>query len=159
MPLEPENQRLLTAAEGFLELDMPLDANNEIESMAPEVRHVPEVLAVRVGIYRALEVWPLMQTVAKQLALHAPDDPDWTVAWAYATRRTDSLESARLILVNAAERLPGVAVFHFNLACYAAQLGELDRAKASLSRAIELQPGYRQQALEDEDLRPIWETL
>ena len=34
MPLEPENQRLLTAAEGFLELDMPLDANNEIESMA-----------------------------------------------------------------------------------------------------------------------------
>ena len=99
--------------------------------MAPEVRHVPEVLAGRHGLD----------------------------CRAFATRRTDSLEAARLILVNAVERLPGVAVFHFNLACYAAQLGELDRAKASLSRAIELQPGYRQQALEDEDLRPIWETL
>ena len=159
MPLEPENQRLLTAAEGFLELDMPLDANDEIESIDPEVRHVPEVLAVRVGIYRALEAWPLMQTVAKQLALHAPDEADWMVAWAYATRRTDSLEAARLILVNAVERLPGVAVFHFNLACYAAQLGELDCSKVYLSRAIELQPGLRLRALEDEDLRPIWETL
>ena len=159
MPLEPENQRLLTAAEGFLDLGMPLDANDEIESMDPELRHVPEVLAVRVGIYRALEAWPLMQTVAKQLALYAPDEVDWTVAWAYATRRTDSLESARLILVNAVERLPGVAVFHFNLACYAAQLGELDRSKVYLSRAIELQPGYRLHALEDEDLRPLWVTL
>jgi hypothetical protein len=34
MPIEPENQRLLTAAEGFLELGLPLDANNEIECMA-----------------------------------------------------------------------------------------------------------------------------
>jgi len=49
--------------------------------------------------------------------LHEPDDPDWTIACACATRRTDSLESAGLILENAIERLPGVAVFHFNLAC------------------------------------------
>ena len=120
MPIEPENQRLLTAAQGYLELGLPLDANEEIESMDADVRHVPEVLAVRVGIYRALEAWPLMQVVARQLALDAPDKPDWTVAWAFATRRADSLDAARLILVNAVERLPGVAVFAFNLACYEA---------------------------------------
>ena len=159
MPLKPENQRLLTAAEGFLELDMPLEANDEIEGMDPDLRLVPEVLAVRVGIYRAIEAWPLMQVVAKQLALHAPDDADWTIAWAFATRRTDSLEAARLILVNAVERLPGVAVFHFNLACYAAQLGELDRSKVYLSRAVELRPDLRLRALDDEDLKPIWGTL
>lgn len=68
MPLEPDNQRLLTAAQGYLELGLPLDANQEIESMAADVRHVPEFLAVRVGIYRALEAWPLMQVVARQLA-------------------------------------------------------------------------------------------
>ena len=159
MPLEPENQRLLTAAEGFLELDMPLDANDEIESIDPEVRHVPEVLAVRVGIYRALEAWPLMQTVAKQLALHAPDEADWTVAWAFATRRADSLDAARRILVNAVERLPGVAVFAFNLACYEAQLGDIASAKAHLSRAIELRADLRLRALEELDLRPLWDAL
>jgi hypothetical protein len=134
MPLEPDNQRLLTAAQGYLELGLPLDANQEIESMAADVRHVPEVLAVRVGIYRALEAWPLMQVVARQLALYAPDEPDWTAAWAFATGRADSLDAARLILVNAVERLPGVAVFAFNLACYEAQLGDVASAKAHLSR-------------------------
>jgi hypothetical protein len=69
MPLEPENERLLVAAQGYLELGLPLDANGEIENMDPKVRHVPEVLAVRVGIYRALEKWELMQVVARQLAV------------------------------------------------------------------------------------------
>jgi hypothetical protein len=35
--------------------------------MDAEVRHVPEVLEVRVEIYRALKKWELMQTVAKKL--------------------------------------------------------------------------------------------
>jgi hypothetical protein len=67
MPLEPNNQRLLTAAQGYLDLGLPLDANDEVESMDAEVRHVPEVLEVRVEIYRALKKWELMQTVAKKL--------------------------------------------------------------------------------------------
>ena len=159
MPLEPNNHRLLTAAEGFLELGLPLNANAEIESMDADVRHVPEVLAVRVGIFRALEAWPLMQVVARQLALHETDEPQWTISWAYATRRADSLDAARLILVNAVERLPGVAVFAFNLACYEAQLGDVASAKAHLSRAIELRGDLRLRALEDEDLRPLWEII
>ena len=159
MPLEPDNQHRLVAAQGYLELGLPLDANDEIETIEPEVRHLPEVLAVRVGIYRALEEWPLMQVVARQLALHERDEPDCTVAWAYATRRCDSLDAARLILVNAVERLPGVAVFAFNLGCYEAQLGDIASAKAHLSRAIELRGDLRQRALEDEDLRPLWDSL
>jgi tetratricopeptide (TPR) repeat protein len=151
MPLEPENQRLLVSAQGFLELGLPLEANEEIESMDAEVRHVPEVLAVRVGIYRKLEKWELMRVEAKKLAQCDPDEPDWTVAWAFATRRADSLDAARLILVHAVERLPSVAVFHFNLACYETQLGDLSRAKAYLQRAIELRGDYRLRALEDED--------
>ena len=156
MPLEPNDQRLLTAAQGFLELGLPLDANAEIESMDADVRHLPEVLAVRVGIYRALEAWPLMQVVARQLALYAPDEP---VAWAFATRRADSLDAARIILVNAVERLPGVAVFLFNLACYEAQLGDVASAKAHLSRAIELRGDLRLRALEELDLEPLWDAL
>ena len=91
-----------------------------------------------------------MQVVARQLALSEPDEPDWTVVWAYAPRRAESLDAARLILVNAVERLPGVAVFAFNLACYEAQLGDLVSAKAHLSRAIELRADLRLRALEDE---------
>lgn len=159
MPLEPENERLLLSAQGFLELGLPLDANEEIENIDPDVRHLPEVLAVRVGIYQALEKWELMQTVARKLAQYAQDEPQWTISWAYATRRAVSLEAARAILLEAVERLPEVATYHFNLACYECQLGDLGSAKARLQRAIELHGAYRLRALEDKDLKPLWDTM
>ena len=159
MPPSTDDLKHLTVAQGYVELGMFPDANEELEEIDPDVRHLPEVLAVRVGIYRALEAWPLMQVVARQLALYAPDEPDWTVAWAFATRRADSLDAARLILVNAVERLPGVAVFAFNLACYEAQLGDITSAKAHLSRAIELRGDLRLRALEELDLEPLWDAL
>ena len=136
-----------------------MDANAELEEIDPEVRHVPEVLEVRVGIYRALQKWELMQVVAKALAIHDPDEPQWTVSWAYATRRADSIEQARIILVNAVERIPNVAIFHYNLACYSCQLGDVEGAKRSLHRAFTLDQGMRVMALDDEDLRPLWDAI
>jgi hypothetical protein len=100
-----------------------------------------------------------MQTVAKRLAIHDPDEPQWTTSWAYATRRADSIEQARIILVNAIERMPNVAIFHFNLACYECQLGGLPKASKSLHRAFKLDPVMKVMALDDEDLRPLWEAM
>ena len=67
----------------------------------------------RLEIYGALNKWELMQTVAKKLALFDPDNPEWTADWAYATRRADCIEAARLILLEAIERLPNEAVIHY----------------------------------------------
>ncbi len=159
MPLSTEDLKHLTAAQGYVTLGMWLDANAELEEIDPEVRHVPEVLEVRVEIFRALEKWELMQTVAKALAIHDPDEPQWTVLWAFATRRADSIEHARIILVNAIERRPNVAIFHYNLACYICQLGELKKAKVRLHRAFKLDPGMRVMALDDDDLKPLWDAI
>jgi len=52
MPLEPEDQNHLTAAQGYVELGMFLDANAELDELDPGVRHLPEVLGVRLEIYR-----------------------------------------------------------------------------------------------------------
>jgi predicted Zn-dependent protease len=134
MPLEPEDQQHLTRAEGYLELGMYLDANAELEEIDPDVRHVPEVLAIRVHIYSALKQWELMQTVAKKLAQHDPDNPAWPVSWAYATRRVDSIEAAKTILLSAVERFSDEAIFHYNLACYECQHGQLEEAKVRLKR-------------------------
>jgi tetratricopeptide (TPR) repeat protein len=152
-------ETLVLAAEGYIELGMPLDAHAQPEEIDPDQRSHTEVLALRVRIYGALKKWDLMRTVAKRLALIEPDVPQWTVSWAYSTRRTDSIDAARIILVNAVERQPDVAIYHYNLACYESRLGNLDEAKARLKRAFELEPKYRLQALEDEDLEPLWSSL
>ena len=80
-------------------------------------------------------------------------------SWAYATRRADCIEAARRILISAAEQQEGEALFHFNLACYECQLGNLAGAKERLSRAFALNLRYRSLALDDSDLEPLWETM
>ena len=63
----PPYARRLQAAVGFLELGIPLDANDEIEAIQPEMKTLSEVLAVRVEIFRALSKWDLMEVVVRQL--------------------------------------------------------------------------------------------
>ncbi len=135
------------------------DANEELEEIDAESRHLPEVLAIRLHIYRTLEKWELMQTVAKRLVLDDPDNVQWTASWAEATRRADSIDAARLILLNAVEEQPSSAVLQYNLACYESLLGDAEVAKARLQHAFKLDPSLRMKALEDEDLRAVWEAL
>jgi tetratricopeptide (TPR) repeat protein len=159
MPLPADDQRHLTAAEGYATLGMYLDANAELEEIDAEVRHVAEVLAVRVSIYAGLEKWELMQTVAGRLTAHDPDNAQWSISLAYATRRAQSIEAAKSILLEAVERLPKEPILHYNLACYECQLGELEVAKARLAHAFNLEPKCRLMALDDDDLAPLWDSL
>src|ERR1700744_1709183 len=106
MSLSRDDHRHMIAAQGYIELGMFLDANAELEEIDAERRHLPEVLALRLRIYFALKKWELRQAVARSLALTDPDNAHWTSPWAYATRRVDSLEAAKIILLNALKRLP-----------------------------------------------------
>ncbi len=97
-----------------------------------------------------------MAVVAKKLAEWSPDEPGHFVHLAYATRRAESIQTAQEIL----ERLhPNEPTIQFNLACYEAQMGNLDRAKVNLAAATRIDPKYRLVALEDPDLEPIWGSL
>jgi len=59
----------LTAPHGYVKLGMFLDANAELDEVDADVRHLPEVLGVRIEIYRALKKWELMEAVARKLTL------------------------------------------------------------------------------------------
>jgi tetratricopeptide (TPR) repeat protein len=159
MPHGEDDLRFLLAAEGYLELGMPEEANEELEKIEPDVRHVPEVLHVRLEIYRKTQKWELMQAVAAKLAEFDPGEARWALSLAYAVRRAGSLHAAKPILLDAVRRNPAVAMFHFNLACYDCQLGDLEGAKAWLKTAFAINPKLRQIALEDGDLEPLWQSL
>ena len=159
MPLEREDQMHLTAASGYADLGMWLEANEALEEITPDVRHVPEVLRERVFIYRGLQKWEAMAAIAERLAEWNPDDPQWFVLLAYGTRRARSLEAARSVLMRAERLHPKEGTIQFNLACYQAQLGKLEEAKAYLKRAIEIDPRFKLMGLEDPDLEPIWAAM
>ena len=159
MPLEPPDQQHWQAAVGYVELGMFHDANDQLEKIDPFNRAAPEVLAVRLAIYRGLEKWELMQQVAKRLKEFEPDNVQWTISLAYATRRAYSIDVAMEILLNAMAKFPKEAAIPYNLACYSCQRGEIENAKRCLKRAFEIDLKWRKAALEDEDLKPLWDSL
>ena len=142
MPLEPPDQKFFEAACGYAQLGMFLDANEELEKIDPYVRAAPEILALRVAIYRGLEKWELMAAIAKRLSGFQPNDVQWTISFAYAVRRANSIKAAKEILLEAEQKFPEEAVIKYNLACYFCQLEDLESAKEYLKRHISCRNGY-----------------
>ena len=103
--------------------------------------------------------WSDAAAVARKLRERYPSEAAFSIQLAYATRRTESLESARDILLDALKRFPKIAVIPFNLACYECRLGQLEKAMDYLARAFKLDATFHDQALEDEDLKPLWDKL
>ena len=154
-----EIQRHLRAAIGFIELGMLEDAVSELESLPPEDRDRSSVLALRVEIYRTAGSWSLMEVAARELWKRHPDEPVYWTNLAWAVRRLDSIVAARDILLEAVERFPGDAMTHFNLGCYACQLGDIEQAKTRVGRAIELDAKFKLLALDDPDLELLWKEI
>ena len=100
-----------------------------------------------------------MQQIAKRLKEFEPDNVQSTISLAYATRRAYSIDVAMEILLNAVAKFPKEAAIPYNLACYHCQRREIENAKGYLKRAFEIDPNWRKAALEDEDLKPLWDSL
>jgi tetratricopeptide (TPR) repeat protein len=159
VPLEQPDRQHWQAATGYVELGMFLEADAELDKIDPFNRAAPEVLALRIGIYRRLEKWELMQEIARRLAEFQPDDIQWTLSLAYATRRANSIEAAKKVLLSAEPRFPKEAAIRYNLACYFCQTGDIPSAKNYLKQAFEIDLSLRLAALEDEDLKALWGSL
>jgi len=100
-----------------------------------------------------------MQEIAKRLVEFQPNDIRWTISLAFATRRANSIQAAMEILLNAEAKFPKEPAIKYNLACYFCQIGDIQGAKNYLKRAFEIDLSWRMAALEDEDLKPLWNSL
>lgn len=151
-------ERTIQAAIGFLELGMVVEANDEIESLAPEIKTSSPILGVRLEIFRASEKWELMEVVARELWRRHQDQALFWNHLAFAVRRSKSLESASAILSEALVKFPEDSLTLFNMGCYECQLGNLESAKAMVGEAIKIDPQWKIRALDDPDLGPLWDS-
>ena len=159
MKLEPNDQRHLTAAEGYLEMGMFLAADAALDDIAPEFRHIPQVLTLRELIYEGMERWDLAQQIAKGLMDADPGSPRRAICLARVTRHAQSLEAAIEVLQAAIARRTWNNQLYYDLACYTCLNGRMDQAAAYLEEALKLDPTLRFIALEDKDLDKLWASL
>ena len=125
----------------------------------PRTRHRTEVLGARVALYITAKKWDMAAAVASHLVKVEPENEAWWINLAYSVRRSEGIEKAEAILLRAQAIHPKVAMIAFNLACYASVTGRMEDAKERLRNAIELDKDIRELALDDEDLKPLWEWI
>lgn len=148
-------QKHVLAATGYRELGMFEEAARALEEVQPEDKARREVLGAQVDLYMASKKWDMAAALAGQLLKVEPENVSWWINLAYATRRSEGVEKAEIILLKASELYHDNALIEFNLACYASALGRLDDAKDRLQRAIQLKEDLRPVALADEDLKQL----
>ncbi len=124
MSLDTPDELHLRAAGAYIELGMFDEAQAEMEKIDPSCRLLPELLAARIPLYRALGKWDLIAIVARKLTEWNPEKPGNFVDWADAIWRTESVDAAVAILRRAAGLHPTDATIQFRLACYEAQMGQ-----------------------------------
>ena len=149
-------QTHVLASSGYLEFD---EAAQVLEEIAPEDKTRTEVLGARVALYITAKKWDMAATVASHLVKVEPENEAWWINLAYSVRRSEGIEQAEAILLRAQAIHPRVAMIAFNLACYASVTGRIEDAKERLRNAIELDKDVRKLALDDEDLRPLWDWI
>jgi len=97
--------------------------------------------------------------MTERLVDFQPDEVQWTISLAYATRRAHSIQAAKEVLLNAEPKFPKDAAIKYNLACYFCQTGDVQNAKNYLKEVFEIDLNWRTAALEDEDLKLLWQSL
>jgi Tfp pilus assembly protein PilF len=148
-------RRRISHAQGYLELGMLAEAEAELEQITGAAAQSNEVLAVRLAVLHEQHNWPAVRDLARELVQRNPAEPAMWVTWAYATRRTESLEAAESILLEAEKLHPVEPTIHFNLGCYACQRGDVWTAKRRVDAAAGLDPKFIKIAETDPDLEAL----
>jgi tetratricopeptide (TPR) repeat protein len=154
------DKRRLLAAEGWLELGLPVDAHGELEKITPALRDHPDVLEVRWHIYAAEKKWAACVEVATAVIKLAPDRSDGWIHRSFALHEMKKTQAAFDLLLPVADKFPDVWTIPYNLACYASRLHQFDEAQKWLKQAVVVdEETVREAATEDKDLKPLWDSL
>ena len=151
-------RRKLSYAQGYLELGMLREAAAELDSITAPASDSSEVLALRLALLQEQKNWNALRLAAESFVRREPQEAGGWIAWAYATRRDQSLTAAEKILLEAEPTHPAEATIQFNLGCYACQRGDLKEARRRVDRAIALEKSFRALAAVDPDLGPLREA-
>jgi predicted Zn-dependent protease len=158
-PLKPPDSFAYAAAEGWFELGCAVDAEAELEQLSPESQGHPAVLDLRWQLCAEKGDWDRGVEMAARLREALPQNPGGWLHHAYALRRASGggLEAAWADLHPALEKFPDNSMVSYNLACYACQLNQLDKARDLLRRAMSgpEREKFKTMALRDSDLEAL----
>lgn len=145
-------EQTITVATGYLELGMAYDALYELECLAWSDRNRRDVLDLKLSAQMETGQWNLASETARLLCMKATDEPTYFLDAAFCLHETGDTSAACSWLMRGPRALNDMALFHYNMACYLWTLGEADRARTHLRRALVMDEGLIEEACCDSDL-------
>lgn len=147
--------RTLIAASGWLDLGLPEGALEELNRLSPNEQNRKEALELKLQAHMEAKAWNAASDIARVLCVRHPAIARYFIHAAYCLHETGDTLAARNQLLCGPKALLEMPVFHYNLACYHWTLGEQERARTHLSRAIAMDESFREAAITDRDLAGI----
>ncbi|MEW6305781.1 MAG: tetratricopeptide repeat protein [Verrucomicrobiota bacterium] len=161
MTLEPPDSHHLHAAEGWLELGNPAEAEHELASISEAARMHPDVLGTYWQLFAARKQWEDALAIGELMVKLNPDHLRGWIHQSYALHELKRTREAWEQLRRVADQYPGESLIPYNLACYACQLGNHADALRLLQSAIKIdgKDNILPRALEDPDLVPLRDRI
>ncbi len=159
--LEPPDSHHVSAAQGWMELGCPREADEELAQIGPTLRRHPEVLQLRWHILAKSKRWDQCLDIGRTMVEVEPEEPYGWINYANALFYLKRFQEAYEVLCPVLERFPTNPFLRYNLACYVCQLGKLKDACDWFQKALALgdRDQLREMALKDPDLEPVWEEI
>lgn len=165
-----KKSQMLREAEGYLELLLaasPLRLSLEIRTPLAEralqlldqaqiaEMWAPHSLYLRGQALRLMERYAEAVVPFRRAAELSPGDERLWLSLGWCYKRCRRIDLAIECLEEALALAPHRAILHYNLACYWSLARNVLAAVASLARAVELDPRYRERAFSEPDFDPI----
>ena len=154
--VKPEINALLEAADGYLFLNLPAEALDELNGIPEEESHEPPIILATCRVLIYLKRWHDAEETAKIGCSKFPEEDELIVQRAFVLNQLDRVNEASRVILSAPTWLQKTGIIHYNLACYEARFGNLEIAKRCLDVACQLNEAMKKKAHADPDLRRIW---
>ena len=151
--------KILLAAQGYIELDMPEEAIRELDSLSGEDRQLEPALQLRLFILMRSRQWQQALDVCESMRAVTPEIATGYIHGAFCLHEMGRTAEARKLLLDAPSHLREEPTYHYNLGCYAAVMGDVEEARRHLAASFELDNKFREIARFDPDLRSVKDFL
>ena len=148
-------ERNLTAAQGYLELDMPEEALEELNQLPSDLHSHNEILQLRLVVLMRLKNWTEALALCEQLQARFPQLTTGFIHAAFCLHELGKTGEARQVLLGGPSALLREPTYHYNLGCYEAVLGNHDAAVEYLRASFSMDPHFRDIAKRDPDLQVL----
>jgi predicted Zn-dependent protease len=152
-------EKSLLAAQGYIELEMPLEALAELDALPSEEKNSEQALQLRLFVHMKQQNWDVALDVCRFLREIHPDGVAGYIHGAFCLHEQGKTAEALELLLNGPTTLADEATYFYNLACYSAVLGDITAAIKYVHASFAMDDKFRDIARLDPDLNLIKESL